>query len=127
MSILRTPDNRFENLAAYPFQAHYAEIQDQELGSLRIHFVDEGPRDGPVILCLHGEPTWSYLNRKMIPVFSTAGFRVLAPDLVGKPFLKLVPGTRNQPHITLSGGHFIQEEDGETWARAVLEWLESEN
>lgn len=83
MSVLRTPDECFENLAGFPFEPRYLEIRDEDLGVIRIHYVDEGPRDGPVILCLHGEPTWSYLYRKMIPVFTAAGFRVVAPDLVG--------------------------------------------
>jgi len=83
MSALRTPDERFKNLPDFAFQPHYAEIVDEDLGPLRIHYLDEGPKDGPVILCLHGEPTWCYLYRKMIPVFAAAGFRVLAPDLVG--------------------------------------------
>jgi haloalkane dehalogenase len=297
MSVLRTPDERFDGLPDFPWQANYLEIQDPDLGGIRIHYLDEGPRDAPIILCLHGEPSWSFLYRKMIPVFTAAGFRVVAPDLVGfgrsdkpaarsdytyakhvqwmsdwldktglkditllgqdwggliglrllaakpdlfarfslsntglptgdqgmseafdrwrqfsqrdpefdignivnqfgrgslsdaeiaayrapfpsndykegarqfpmlvpatpddpasednrkawqilmqwdkpalmcfsdsdpitqggdKPFLKLVPGTRNQPHITLKGSHFIQEEDGETWAKAVVAWL----
>jgi len=296
MTVLRTPDERFENLSGFPFEPHYLEIVDADLGRLRIHYVDEGPAHGPAVLCLHGEPTWSYLYRKMIPLFAEAGFRVLAPDLIGfgrsdkpsersdysyskhvrwmsdwlvamglcdvtllgqdwggliglrmlaeqperfarfslsntglptgdhpiseafhrwrtfsqddaefdtgyivnlfghgklsdeemaayrapfpseeykagarqfpmlvptepdnpaseanreawkvlmqwhkpalmcfsdadpimaggeKPFLKLVPGTRNQPHLTLKGRHFIQEEDGESWARAVIDW-----
>ena len=83
MSVLRTPDDRFANLPGYAFQPHYVELEDEDLGPLRIHYLDEGPADGPVILCLHGEPTWCYLYRKMIPVFVAAGFRVLAPDLVG--------------------------------------------
>jgi len=297
MSVLRTPDDRFENLPGFSFQPHYLEILDEDLGPLRIHYLDEGPADGPVVLCLHGEPTWCYLYRKIIPVLVASGCRVLAPDLVGfgrsdkpsertdytyrkhvqwmadwiravgasgitlvaqdwggligmrlvaenpdgfarfslsntglptgdhevneafhrwrrfsqedpvfdiglivnlfghgdlspeemeayrapfpadefkagarqfpvlvptepdnpasennrrawnvlmqwekpalmcfsdadpimrggeKPFLKLVPGTRGQPHITLKGRHFIQEEDGENWARAVAEWI----
>jgi haloalkane dehalogenase len=297
MKVLRTPDDRFENLPEFPFEPHYLNIEDQDLGGLRIHYLDEGPGDAPTILCLHGEPSWSFLYRKMIPVFTAAGYRVVAPDLPGfgrsdkpadrndysyskhvqwmrdwleaaglknitllgqdwggliglrllaenpdlfsrfslsntglptgdqgvseaferwrqfsqndpefdcgiivnqfgrgslsedeiaayrapfpsndykegarqfpilvptspndpaseenrkvwsilmswekpalmcfsdndpitngadRPFLKLVPGTRNQPHITLKGSHFIQEEDGETWAKAVVEWI----
>jgi haloalkane dehalogenase len=297
MTVLRTPDERFDELQNFPFEPHYLEVSDDDLGTLRIHFVDEGPRNAPVVLCLHGEPSWSFLYRKMIPVFTAAGFRVVAPDLVGfgrsdkpasrndysykkhvqwmkdwldaagltditllgqdwggliglrlvaenpglfsrfslsntglptgdqamseafdrwrqfsqqdpefdtgnivnqfgrgslseaeiaayrapfpsneykegarqfpllvpaspddpavednrrawqslmqwdkpalmcfsdsdpitagadRPFFKLVPGTRNQPHITLRGSHFIQEEDGETWAKAVVEWM----
>ncbi len=297
MSVLRTPDERFDDLPDFPYQANYLEIRDSDLGRIRIHYLDEGAKDARVVLCLHGEPSWSFLYRKMIPVFTAAGFRVVAPDLVGfgrsdkpaarsdytyakhlqwmsdwldkaglrditllgqdwggliglrlltanpdlfvrfslsntglptgdqgmseafdrwrqfsqrdpdfdignivngfgrgslsqaeiaayrapfpsddykegarqfpmlvptspddpacednrkvwqilmqwhkpalmcfsdsdpitqgadKPFLKLVPGTRNQPHITLQGSHFIQEEDGETWAKAVVDWL----
>ena len=78
MENLRTPDSRFANLPGYPFQPHYTEV-----GGLRIHYVDEGPASAPPILCLHGEPSWSYLYRKMIPVFAAAGFRAIAPDLVG--------------------------------------------
>ena len=297
MSVLRTPDERFDDLPDFSYQANYLEITDPDLARIRIHYVDEGAKDAPVVLCLHGEPSWSFLYRKMIPDFTAAGFRVVAPDLVGfgrsdkpaarsdytyakhvqwmsdwldqaglrditllgqdwggliglrlltanpdlfvrfslsntglptgdqgmsdafdrwrqfsqrdpdfdignivngfgrgslsqaeiaayrapfpsneykegarqfpmlvpsspddpasednrkawqilmqwdkpalmcfsdsdpitqgadKPFLKLVPGTRNQPHITLKGSHFIQEEDGERWAQAVVDWL----
>lgn len=83
MPVLRTPDDRFENLAGFDFSPNYLEIGDDALGPLRIHYLDEGPQDGPIILCLHGEPTWCYLYRKMIPVLAAAGLRVLAPDLVG--------------------------------------------
>jgi len=83
MSILRTPDECFDNLTGFPFAPHYLEIHDTDLGALRVHYLDEGPADGSVILCLHGEPSWSYLYRKMIPVFTAAGFRVIAPDLIG--------------------------------------------
>ncbi|GAC1563139.1 MAG: haloalkane dehalogenase [Ktedonobacteraceae bacterium] len=78
MEILRTPDERFVNLPDYPFAPHYIETDN-----LRIHYIDEGPRDADPILLLHGEPSWSYLYRKMIPVFTTAGYRSIAPDLVG--------------------------------------------
>lgn len=83
MTTLRTSDERFENLPDFPFEPHYLEIPDDTFGPLRMHYLDEGPTDGPVILCLHGEPTWCFLYRKMIPVFADAGFRVIAPDLVG--------------------------------------------
>lgn len=78
MEILRTPEKHFANLPDYPFAPHYAEVD-----GLRIHYVDEGPRDGAVVLMLHGEPSWSYLYRHMIPIFAHAGFRAVAPDLVG--------------------------------------------
>jgi haloalkane dehalogenase len=83
MQTVRTPDSRFENLPGYSFAPHYTEVPDGEGGTLRIHHIDEGPIEGDVVLCLHGQPTWSYLYRKMIPVFVAAGFRVIAPDLVG--------------------------------------------
>lgn len=83
MTVLRTPDIHFENLPGFDFEPNYSQIQDEDLGALRIHYLDEGPKDGPVVLCLHGEPTWCYLYRKMIPVFTAAGIRVLVPDLVG--------------------------------------------
>jgi haloalkane dehalogenase len=83
MTVLRTPDSRFENLPGYPFQPHYIYLKDARLGELRMHYVDEGPRDAPVVVMLHGEPSWSYLYRKMIVPVAAAGYRVLAPDLVG--------------------------------------------
>ena len=83
MKVLRTPEERFANLPDYPFDPHYTEIDTAEGARLRIHHIDEGPRDGPIILCLHGQPVWSYLYRKMIPVLTAAGMRVIAPDLVG--------------------------------------------
>lgn len=78
MEILRTPDERFAGLPGWPFAPRYAEVD-----GLRIHYVDEGPPDAPPVLMLHGEPSWSYLYRKMIPRFVEAGFRAVAPDLVG--------------------------------------------
>src|SRR5207248_5927736 len=80
---LRTPDDAFAGLAGYPFAPHYVEVPDGDGGSLRVHYVDEGPRDAPPVLMLHGEPSWSYLYRKMIPVITGAGLRAVAPDLVG--------------------------------------------
>ena len=80
---LRTPDERFRDLPGYPFVPHYAENLPGFAG-LRMHYLDEGPRDaGQVFLCLHGQPTWSYLYRRMIPVLLGSGARVVAPDLFG--------------------------------------------
>ena len=76
--ILRTPEACFANLSDFPYVPHYTEI-----GGLRIAYIDEGPRTAPVVLLMHGEPSWSYLYRKMIPVLLQAGYRVVAPDLVG--------------------------------------------
>jgi haloalkane dehalogenase len=78
MEFLRTPDERFANLPGYNFDPRYMEIN-----GLRMHYVDEGSFLGDTILLLHGEPSWSYLYRKMIPVFLTAGYRTIAPDLFG--------------------------------------------
>jgi haloalkane dehalogenase len=83
MNVARTPDERFARLPGYAFAPHYATVPDGEGGTLRIHYVDEGPRDAAPIVCMHGQPTWSYLYRKVIPPFVAAGHRVIAPDLVG--------------------------------------------
>ncbi len=83
MEALRTPDDRFVNLPGYGFEPNYVEVPDGDGGSLRIHYVDEGPRDAGVVLLMHGEPSWSYLYRHMIPILVGAGYRVVAPDLVG--------------------------------------------
>ena len=83
MQVLRTPDERFEGLADYPFAPNYTAIRTQDGTELRIHHLDEGPKDGSLILCLHGQPVWSYLYRKMIPLLVSEGLRVIAPDLPG--------------------------------------------
>ncbi len=83
MEVLRTPEARFAGLPGYPFTPHYVEVPDGEGGRLRVHHLDEGPRTAPPVLLLHGEPTWSYLYRKMIGGLVARGHRVLAPDLVG--------------------------------------------
>jgi haloalkane dehalogenase len=83
MKALRTPEERFENLPEFPFESHYIEVSDGEGGSLRIHYVDENPQGNEPILLLHGEPSWSFLYRKMIPIFIEAGYRAVIPDLVG--------------------------------------------
>ncbi|MDZ4234575.1 MAG: haloalkane dehalogenase [Dietzia sp.] len=83
MGVLRTPDSRFTNLAGYPFDPHYVDVAAADTAALRMHYLDEGPRDGAPVVLLHGEPTWSYLYRTMIPPLAAAGHRVLAPDLIG--------------------------------------------
>ncbi len=83
MDALRTPDDRFAHLPGYPFAPRYSEALPGFSG-LRMHWIDEGPQDaGRVFLCLHGQPTWSYLYRRMIPVLAGAGNRVVAPDFFG--------------------------------------------
>jgi tRNA(adenine34) deaminase len=102
---LRTPPARFEGLPDYPWAPHYLTALPA-LAGLRLHYLDEGPRDAPLTyLCLHGNPAWSYLYRKMIPIFLAAGHRVLAPDLVGF-------GKSDKPKKT--GQHSF------TWHRQVL-------
>ncbi len=111
MKVLRTPDSCFDSLTDYSFSPHYTEISDGEGGRLRVHHVDEGPRDAAPILLLHGQPTWSYLYRKMIPILAAAGHRVIAPDLVGM-------GRSDKP----------TERGDYTYARHVAwfsEWLET--
>ena len=78
MQALRTPESRFEQLPDYAFKPHFVEID-----GLRMHYVDEGPKDADPVLLLHGEPSWSYLYRHMIPPLVAAGHRVIAPDLIG--------------------------------------------
>ena len=81
MKLLRTPDDRFEGLPDFPFEPHYAQIGGAD--DIRVHFLDEGPRDAPPVLLLHGEPSWCFLYRTMVPTLVAAGHRVVAPDLVG--------------------------------------------
>lgn len=85
MELLRTPDDRFDDLPDFPFDPHYVDVTDPDDGSrnVRVHYLDEGPADGPIVLLMHGEPSWSYLYRSMIPPLTSAGFRCIAPDLVG--------------------------------------------
>jgi len=78
MKILRTADERFENLPDYDFAAHYCDVDN-----MRMHYVDEGPANSPPVLLLHGEPSWSYLYRHMIPPIVSAGLRAVAPDFIG--------------------------------------------
>lgn len=96
--VLRTPDAQFANLEGYPFAPHYATVHP---GALRMHYLDEGPRNGQIILLLHGNPAWSYNYRKMIPALVRAGYRVVAPDLIGfgrsdKPVSRAVHTYANQ-------------------------------
>jgi haloalkane dehalogenase len=79
MKALRTPDERFSDLPGYPFRPNYTNVGQ----GLRMHYVDEGPRDADPVVMFHGEPSWSFLYRKMIPVIVAAGLRAIAPDLIG--------------------------------------------
>jgi haloalkane dehalogenase len=83
MDALRTPDERFNRLLDYPFEPHYLTVGGPDVDGLRMHYVDEGPADAKPVLMMHGEPSWSYLYRHMIPICAAAGHRVIAPDLIG--------------------------------------------
>jgi haloalkane dehalogenase len=83
MKTLRTPDECFASLADFPFGPHYEEVGDAEGGTLRVHYLREGAPEAPVVLLMHGEPSWSYLYRKMIPFLVAEGLQIVAPDLVG--------------------------------------------
>ena len=83
MKVLRTPDSQFANLSDYPYEPVYTNIIAKDGTELRIHHIDEGPRDGPILLAMHGQPVWSYLYSRMIPILTEAGIRVIAPDLIG--------------------------------------------
>ncbi|HEY5112425.1 MAG TPA: haloalkane dehalogenase [Acidimicrobiales bacterium] len=130
MERVRTPDERFFNLPDYPFEAKYVDVVDPTGGeTLRMAYLDEGPSDGDAVLLLHGEPTWSYLYRFMIPGLVAAGHRVIAPDLIGfgrsdKPsnrreytFARHVEWTRELlfDHLDLSGVTFF----GQDWGALV--------
>lgn len=105
MQTLRTPDDAFADLPDFPFEPHYVEVDDGEGGTIRIHHLDEGPADAAPVLLMHGEPTWSYLYRHVIPGLVDAGHRVIAPDLVGM-------GRSDKP----------TEQSDHTYARHV-EWM----
>lgn len=83
MKFNRTPDSCFDNLAGYPFAPNYVEVDDQEGDKLRMHYVDEGPKDGPLVVMIHGNPTWSFMWRKLIPILADNGYRAIAIDHIG--------------------------------------------
>ncbi len=117
--ILRTPESNFENLPGYPFSPNYMEID-----GLRIHYVDEGPKDAQLVLLLHGEPSWSYLYRKMIPPLNKAGFRTIAPDLVGFGRSDKLPRTKDysyQMHVDLMV-HFVKKLNLENVTLFCQDW-----
>jgi haloalkane dehalogenase len=116
MEVLRTPDDRFADLAGFPFEAHYVEVPSGDGGSLRVHYVDEGPSSADPVLLLHGEPSWSYLYRKMIPVLTAAGHRAVAPDFVGF-------GRSDKP-VRREDYTYQRHVD---WTRAVLDALDLQN
>lgn len=111
MDVVRTPDERFANLLDYPFEPNY-----QDVGGLRMHYVDEGPAHASPVLMLHGEPSWSYLYRHMIPICAAAGHRVIAPDLIGF-------GKSDKP-TAMDDYSYQAHRD---WLQALLEQLDLNN
>lgn len=102
MTVLRTPEARFNNLPEYAFEPKYMSIADHDFGLLRMHYLDEGPQEGPVVLCLHGQGCWAYIFRKMIPLLVNDGFRVVAPDYIGFGRSDKLPDTEDysfQKHV----------------------------
>jgi haloalkane dehalogenase len=83
MQILRTADEHFDRLPEFPYPPRYCELSDQDGGALRVAWVEDGPAEADPVLMLHGEPSWSFLYRRMIPVLAAAGHRVICPDLIG--------------------------------------------
>ena len=111
--VLRTPEARFANLPNFPYQPHYTELPGSAGSqSLRVAFIDEGPRDGPVVLLMHGEPAWSFLYRKMIPVLVAAGCRVVVPDQVGF-------GRSDKPAIKSDYSYFNHVQWMSAWMEAL--------
>lgn len=96
MQTLRTPDDRFDDVPDFPYATRYCEIADGDGGALRVAWVEDGPEGADPVLMLHGEPSWSYLYRKMIPILVAAGHRVICPDLVG--FGRSDKPTRREDH-----------------------------
>jgi len=116
MKYLRTSDERFASLPDFPCAPKYLQVDDTEDGTLRVHYVDEGAPGGDVVLCLHGEPSWSFLYRRMIAVFAQRGYRVVAPDLVGF-------GRSDKP--TLARDHSYRRHVA--WMKSVVEQLHLRN
>ena len=83
MKVLRTPNKCFDKIKGYPFKPIYTDISSNDGTELRIHHIDEGPENAPILLAMHGQPVWSYLYSKMIPILNKNGVRVIAPDLIG--------------------------------------------
>ena len=112
MRTLRTPDERFADLPDFALPAAYAQVPDPDGGTLRMAWVSDGPADGPVVLLSHGEPSWSFLYRTVIPVPAAAGPRVVAPDMVGFG----LPGAAGRAHPTITGASSCRRTRARSWA-----------
>jgi hypothetical protein len=122
--VLRTPEECFENVFEYSFEPNYAVVPDGDGGTLRVHYVDEGPHDGAPVVFLHGNPTWSYVWRNVVPPVAAAGYRAIAMDLL--PFLDGVRGAQGQPHrVIAGGGHCFREDVTDEYNDALIAWLKS--
>jgi haloalkane dehalogenase len=104
VEVLRTPDERFAGLSDFPFEPHYVQLETRDGTPLRMHYLDEGPRKGKPIVMLHGQPSWSYLYRQLVPGLAEHGFRVLAPDLIGLAARISLPTLATTPTANTSNG-----------------------
>lgn len=116
MKVLRTPDERFADLPDFNYPPHYVELPDAEAGTLRMHYLDEGDRDAPIILLLHGQGCWSYIYRHMIPLLTAGGYRIIAPDFIGFGRSDKLPKPEN---------YSFEKHVG--WLKAFLEHLNLNN
>ena len=101
MQTVRTPDARFAAITDFPFPPRYAEIVDADGTHLRMHYVDAGPADGEILLCLHGQPTWSYLWRHMIPPLASRGYRVALTSRPTAPTTPTAAMCRGSAHSSM--------------------------
>ena len=138
METLRTPDARFTGLRDWNFEPLHAEVPSGDGDTLRVHYVDAGPRQAAPMLLMHGGPTWGYLFRKMIPILAEMGQRVVVPDLIGagrsgepasrtdlrKSPQRNVAGAQGREHPSLpDAGHFAPEDRPEELARILLAFI----
>jgi haloalkane dehalogenase len=124
MNVLRTPDSRFTDLPEYDFAPHYLEVPDPRFGTLRMHYVDEGPRDAPVILLLHGQGGWAYMYRRVIPILVGNSYRAVAPDYIGFGRSDKLPHAEDysfQIHLDWLV-HFLREARLENVTAYMFDW-----
>lgn len=124
MRILKTPADRFTDLPGYPYQANYLEIPDPDIGALDMHYVDEGCKHAPVVLMLHGEPSWSFAWRDVIEAVCSAGFRAIAPDHIGFGRSDKLSGRDDYSYARFIDwmDHFVKELDLQSITLACQDW-----